>query len=180
MTDSAFLNEFNISSQIYLIRGHRVMLDRDLAQLYGVTTGNLNKAVRRNILRFPSDFMFQLNEEEHKNLIFQNGISSWGGTRQRPYAFTEHGIAMLSGILKSDRAIQTNIAIIRIFIKMREALLQNAEILEKLEKIENSILVHDHEIANIFETLRNIINPKMPPAKKIGYRIEGNDDDGIP
>jgi hypothetical protein len=176
MSDSTFLNEFNISNQIYLIRGHRVMFDKDLALLYGVTTGNLNKAVKRNLQRFPPDFMFQLTEAEVKNLMFQNGISSWGGTRQLPYVFTEHGIAMLSGILKSERAILTNIAIIRIFIKMREALLQNKEILEKIEKIENSILVHDHEIANIFETLKLLLNPTFPPSPQVGFRIGENKD----
>ncbi len=176
MSDSTFLNELNLSSQIYLIRGHRVMFDKDLALLYGVTTGNLNKAVKRNLQRFPPDFMFQLTEAEVKNLMFQNGISSWGGTRQLPYVFTEHGIAMLSGILKSERAILTNIAIIRIFIKMREALLQNKEILEKIEKIETSILVHDHEIANIFETLKLILNPKLPPSPQVGFRIGENKD----
>jgi hypothetical protein len=176
MSDSTFLNELNLSSQIYLIRGHRLMFDKDLALLYGVTTGNLNKAVKRNLQRFPPDFMFQLTEAEVKNLMFQNGISSWGGTRQLPYVFTEHGIAMLSGILKSERAILTNIAIIRIFIKMREALLQNKEILEKIEKIENSILVHDHEIANIFETLKLILNPKLPPSPQVGFRIGENKD----
>ena len=176
MSDSTFLNESSVSNQIYLIRGHRVMLDRDLALLYGVTTGNLNKAVKRNIFRFPEDFMFQLTDKEFKNLLFQNGISSWGGTRQRPFAFTEHGIAMLSGILKSPRAIQANIAIIRIFIKMREALLQNREILDKIEKIENSILVHDQEIAGIFETLKRMLNPGLPPAKKVGFRIGENKD----
>jgi hypothetical protein len=172
MNDSTFLNEFNISNHIHLIRGYRVMLDRDLALLYGVTTGNLNKAVRRNFQRFPSDFMFQLNEEENKNLKIHFGISSWGGTRQCPYAFTEHGIAMLSGILKSERAIQTNIAIIRIFIKMREALLQHKKILEKLEKIESSILVHDNEIARIFETLKLILNPSCLRRKRSVFGLE--------
>ncbi len=100
-----------ISNKIYFIRGTKVMLDRDLAELYGVLTGNLNKAVKRNIKRFPEDFMFQLTKEEFENLIFQFGTSSWGGTRSLPYAFTEQGVAMLSGILNSDRAINVNIQI---------------------------------------------------------------------
>ena len=112
-----------IQSKIYQIRGQRVMLDFDLAILYQVTTGNLNKAVKRNIRRFPSDFMFQLTKEEFvilkNNLIFQNGISSWGGTRKLPYAFTEQGLAMLSGVLKSDIAIDVNISIMRAFVAMR-------------------------------------------------------------
>lgn len=113
-----------IQSKIYEIRGHKVMLDRDLAELYQVTTGNLNKAVKRNIKRFPSDFMFQLTLEEFEqlkaNLIFQNGTSNWGGTRKLPYAFTEQGLAMLSGILNSDTAIQVNINIMRAFVAIRQ------------------------------------------------------------
>ena len=112
-----------IQSKIYEIRGQRVMLDKDLAELYQVTTGNLNKAVKRNIRRFPPDFMFQLTKEEFlklKNeLIFQNGISSWGGTRKLPYAFTEQGLAMLSGILNSTIAIDVNISIMRAFVAVR-------------------------------------------------------------
>jgi hypothetical protein len=116
-----------IISKIYLIRGQKVMIDRDLAELYDVTTGNLNKAVKRNLVRFPDDFMFQLTEDEFKNLIFQSGTSSlpagkaaWGGTRKRPYAFTEQGVAMLSSVLNSERAVLVNIHIIRVFTRMRE------------------------------------------------------------
>lgn len=113
-----------IQSKIYEIRGQRVMLDRDLAEMYQVTTGNLNKAVQRNIKRFPLDFMFQLTKEEFEelkaNLIFQNGRSNWGGIRKFPYAFTEQGLAMLSGILNSDIAIQVNINIMRAFVAMRQ------------------------------------------------------------
>ena len=112
-----------IQSKIYEIRGERVMLDRDLASLYGVTTGNLNKAVKRNIKRFPPDFMFQLTKEEFEqlkhDLIFQNGISSWGGTRKLPHAFTEQGLAMLSGVLNSEIAIDVNISIMRAFVAIR-------------------------------------------------------------
>ena len=122
-----------IRSKIYLIRGHKVMLDRDLAELYGVETRYLNKAVKRNIKRFPSDFMFQLTKQELENLMFQNGTSSWGGSRKLPYAFTEQGIAMLSGILNSDIAISVNIQIIRIFIKMREMILSHKDLLLKIE-----------------------------------------------
>lgn len=113
-----------IQSKIYEIRGQKVMLDRDLAELYQVTTGNLNKAVKRNMKRFPSDFMFQLTMEEFEvlknNLIFHFGISSWGGTRKLPYAFTEQGLAMLSGILNSDIAIEVNIGIMRAFVAIRQ------------------------------------------------------------
>ena len=112
-----------IQNKIYEIRGQRVMIDRDLAELYRVTTGNLNKAVKRNIRRFPPDFMFQLTKDEFErlksDLIFQNGTSSWGGTRKLPYAFTEQGLAMLSGILNSDIAIDVNISIMRAFVAIR-------------------------------------------------------------
>src|SRR5690606_30812509 len=111
-----------ITSKIYLIRGQKVMLDRDLAELYGVTTGNLNKAVGRNIKRFPDDFMFELDKEEFDNLRSQFDTSKWGGTRKPPKAFTEQGVAMLSGVLNSDRAIAVNIQIIRVFTKIREVL----------------------------------------------------------
>ena len=135
-----------IQSKIYEIRGHKVMIDRDLAELYQVTTGNLNKSVQRNIKRFPSDFMFQLTKEEFDqlktNLIFQNGISNWGGTRKLPYAFTEQGLAMLSGIFSSDTAIQVNINIMRAFVAVRRLISnppvdKNAELREEMKKLKD-------------------------------------------
>ena len=135
-----------IQSKIYEIRGHKVMINRDLAELYQVTTGNLNKSVQRNIKRFPSDFMFQLTKEEFDqlktNLIFQNGISNWGGTRKLPYAFTEQGPAMLSGISNSDTAIQVNINIMRAFVAMRRLISnppvdKNAEHREEMKKLKD-------------------------------------------
>ena len=133
----------NIQNLIYEIRGVKVMLDKDLADLYHVTTGNLNKAVKRNQKRFPLDFMFQLNQEEFQklkeNLIFKNGISNWGGTRKLPYAFTEQGLAMLSGLLNSDIAINVNINIMRAFVQMRQALItiNNAQL--QLEQIRSEV-----------------------------------------
>jgi len=124
-----------VMNKIYVIREQKVMLDRDLAELYGVTTGNLNKAVSRNLKRFPIDFMFQLSNEEFKNLIFQNGTSSWGGTRKPPNAFTERGVAMLSGILNSDRAISVNIQITRFFTQIRKMLTDNTELRAAIEEI---------------------------------------------
>ena len=135
-----------IQSKIYEIRGHKVMINRDLAELYQVTTGNLNKSVQRNIKRFPSDFMFQLTKEEFDqlktNLIFQNGISNWGGSRKLPYAFTEQGPAMLSGISNSDTAIQVNINIMRAFVAMRRLISnppvdKNAELREEMKKLKD-------------------------------------------
>ena len=137
-----------IQSKIYDIRGQKVMLDKDLAELYQVATGNLNKAVKRNMKRFPPDFMFQLTNEEFsmlkQNLIFQNGTSSWGGTRKLPYAFTEQGLAMLSGILNSDIAIEVNIGIMRAFVAIRQMAalpktFHTSELEQRIENIEKYI-----------------------------------------
>src|SRR4030066_965266 len=118
----------DISRRIHIIRGHRVMLDADLAKLYGVSTKRLNEAIRRNAARFPEDFMFQMNEEEAENLRSQFATSkSWGGRRDLPYVFTEQGVAMLSSVLNSEQAIQVNIAIMRAFVRMRQMLVSNKE-----------------------------------------------------
>ena len=140
-----------IQSKIYEIRGHKVMIDRDLAELYQVTTGNLNKSVQRNIKRFPSDFMFQLTKEEFDqlktNLIFQNGTSSWGGTRKLPYAFTEQGLAMLSGVLNSDTAIEVNIAIMRAFVAVRQLITTSpANCLDSLEQEVQNLKAYIEEV----------------------------------
>lgn len=145
------------------------MLDRDLAELYGVTTGNLNKAVKRNIERFPDDFMFELTGGETKNLLFQNGTSSWGGTRKIPKAFTEQGIAMLSSVLKSKRAVQVNIAIMRVFVKLKEIISTHKELALKLELLENKFEKHDQEIQAIFEAIKQLITTPEKPKKQIGF-----------
>lgn len=160
-----------IVSQIYVIREHKVMLDKDLAALYQVTTGNLNKAVQRNIKRFPGDFMFQLNREEFKNLIFQNGISSWGGTRKTPYVFTEQGVAMLSGILNSDRAISVNIQIMRVFTQIRKALTDNTEIRLVIEEIKKKLDNNTKNIEVVFQYLDELVEKKKEPRKQIGYKL---------
>lgn len=165
-------DEFLVS-KIYIIRGQNVMLDKDLSELYQVTTGNLNKAVSRNIKRFPDDFMFQLNEEEFKNLIFQNGTSSWGGTRKLPKAFTEQGVAMLSGILYSDRAIQVNIQIMRVFTKMRKMILENTEIRFEVEKIKKKLDNQDKNMEIVFQYLDELLEKKQEPKvdrKHIGFK----------
>jgi hypothetical protein len=159
-----------IEQHIFLIRGHKVMLDKDLARLYGVPTGRFNEQVKRNIKRFPADFMFQLNENEYKNLISQFAISSWGGRRHFPYVFTEQGVAMLSSVLNSERAIQVNIAIMRAFVKLRQILSTNKELAFKLKELESRIEKHDGEIRAIFEAIRQLMEP--PPEKpkpKIGF-----------
>jgi len=162
-----------IINQIYLIRGQKVMLDKDLANLYEVTTGNLNKAVQRNLKRFPSDFMFQLNEQEFKNLIFQNGTSSWGGTRKLPNAFTEQGVAMLSGVLTSERAINVNIQIMRVFIRIRETLIDNTELRLAIEEIRKKTDNNTKNIEVVFQYLDELIEKKegKTPRKQIGYKL---------
>lgn len=162
----------NIVDQIYLVRNQKVMLDKDLAALYNVTTGNLNKAVKRNAARFPQDFMFQLTEDEFKNLIFQNGISSWGGVRKIPYAFTEHGVAMLSGILKSSTAIEVNLRIIRIFIQIRELIVTNKEMIFKLEELERQVKGNSNDIQHIFKALKQLLSQEQKPRTPIGFKIK--------
>lgn len=161
-----------IVSKIYFIRGQKVMLDKDLAVLYNVTTGNLNKAVKRNPKRFPEDFMFQVAHEDFKNLIFQNGTSSkgWGGTRKMPYAFTEQGVSMLSGVLNSDTAIEVHVRIIRIFAKLKEMLSTNKDILMQMQKVEKKLTEHDEDIRLIFEALKQLLNPHQEPRKRIGFK----------
>jgi hypothetical protein len=161
-----------IMNQIYYIRGQKIILDKDLAELYQVTTGNLNKAVTRNIKRFPEDFMFRLTDEEFKNLLFQNGIASWGGTRLAPNAFTEQGVAMLSGVLSSDRAIDVNIQIMRIFTQIRRMYIDNTELRLDIEKIKNKLDNQDKNMEIVFRYLDELIDKKQEPQerKRIGYK----------
>jgi len=158
-----------IRERIYIIRGKKVMIDRDLAVLYEVETGHLNRAVRRNIERFPEDFMFQLTKEEMTNLICQIGISSYGGVRKNPLAFTEQGIAMLSSILNSKRAIQVNIQIIRIFTKLREMIDAYKELREKVEEMEKN---NEVNFSEIFRAIRLLITEKEEPKEKMGFRAD--------
>jgi hypothetical protein len=161
-----------VAQSIRWIRGQKVLLDSDLAALYGVTTGNLNKAVNRNRDRFPSDFMFQLSAQETEDLIFQIGRSKGrGGRRHRPYAFTEQGIAMLSSVLNSDRAIRVNIAIMRAFVKLRQMLETNRELARKFSEIERRVGKHDQEIAAILEAIRQLMAPPEKPRRQIGFHV---------
>ena len=155
-----------IEQKIILVRSHRVMLDKDLAMLYGVTTSNLNKAVTRNFERFPQDFMFQLTKDEFTNLICHFGTSSWGGTRKSPRAFTEHGILMLSAVLKSTRAIQVNIQIMRTFVKLRKMLLTHKELLKKIENMEKR---YDSQFKIVFEAVRKLMAPPEKSKRRIGF-----------
>ncbi len=159
MTD--FVKQDIIEKKIFYIRALNVMLDRDLAELYGVKTKSLNLAVKRNIDRFPSDFMFQLNKEEFNILRFQIETSRWGGIRYLPYAFTEQGVAMLSSVLSSKRAIQVNIGIMRVFVNIRKIVSTNRGILNKLNQLEYKVHVHDKKIKTIFEVIHR------PPDDKL-------------
>lgn len=162
--------EEKIINKIYLIRGKKVMLDFELAEMYETETKQLKRQVRRNIDRFPDDFMFELTGKEFTDLRSQSGTSSWGGTRYNPMAFTEQGVAMLSSVLNSSTAIKVNIQIIRVFTKMKEMLLTNKDILLKLEQLENKVSGHDENIQMIFEALKQLLNPPQEPRKRIGFK----------
>ncbi len=155
-----------IASKIYLIRGQKVMLDRDLAELYGVETKVLKQAVRRNIGRFPPDFMFEINKKEFETLRSQIVTSSWGGLRYMPMAFTEQGVAMLSSVLNSDRAIQVNIQIIRTFTKLRSLLATHKDLKRKIEAMEKK---YDENFRIVFEAIKHLFDEEEKPKKKIGY-----------
>jgi hypothetical protein len=172
---SAVIPADGIEQRIFLIRGHRVMLDSDLAALYGVETKNLNKAVRRNLSRFPADFMFQLTPEELANLKFQIGTSSstHGGRRKPVSAFTEQGVAMLSSVLRSERAVRVNIAIMRAFVRLRETLSLHKELAHKLAELERRIENHDESIHSLFEAIRQLMAPPAEtPRKEIGFHVK--------
>jgi DNA-binding PadR family transcriptional regulator len=166
-----------VKSRIYLIRGQKVLLDSDLASLYGVTTANLNKAVKRNLERFPGDFMFQLSTEEMGNLIFQTGTSSsrHGGRRKLPYAFTEQGIAMLSSVLNSARAVQVNIAIMRAFVQLRELALSNRELARKIDELEKKHARHDQQFVAVFDAIRQLMTPAERKGRRIGFGQDGGE-----
>lgn len=175
-----------VERRIYLIRGEKVMLDYDLAVLYGVDTGALNRAVKRNRERFPEDFMFQLDADEWERLRCQIGISNRpsgtvgsdlrfqsgtsknqrGGRRYLPYAFTEQGVAMLSSVLRSKRAAQVNIAIMRTFVRLREMLLSNADLARKLNALEKK---YDAQFKVVFDAIRELMTPPEPPRRQIGF-----------
>ncbi|MHB8791502.1 MAG: ORF6N domain-containing protein [Desulfobulbaceae bacterium] len=155
-----------ITAKIYLLRNQKVMLDRDLAELYGVETKVFNQAVRRNITRFPDDFMFKLTNQEVRHLRSQFVTSSWGGRRYNPMAFTEQGVAMLSSVLKSERAIEVNIAIMRAFVQMRQMLVTHADLKRKIEEMESK---YDEQFQIVFEAIRQLLTEDEKPKSKIGF-----------
>ncbi|MBI2966216.1 MAG: ORF6N domain-containing protein [Bacteroidetes bacterium] len=179
MNTNLILREENIIRQIYFIRGEKVMLDFDLAQLYQVETKYLKRQVRRNIERFPEDFMFELTKEEYRLLRSQIGslenIGKGKYSKYLPYAFTEQGIAMLSGILNSSIAVEVNIAIMRTFVHLRKLIDSNRNLAEKIDKLESKLKEktekYDKDIALIFEAIRQLMQPPNPPRKRIGFKI---------
>jgi hypothetical protein len=161
-----------VERRIYSIRGQKVMLSPDLAELYEVETRALVQAVKRNMDRFPEDFMFQLTLEEFAVLKSQIVISSWGGARRgTPYAFTEHGVLMLSSVLQSKRAVQVNIVIMRAFVKLRELLATHKDLARKLEDLERKYQTHDTQIKAVFDAIRRLLAPPKRPKQRIGFRV---------
>ncbi len=169
----AIISQEVVERRILFIRGQKVMLDRDLAKLYGVKTKRLNEQIRRNLSRFPEDFMFQLTKKEFENWKSQFATSNRDkmGLRKRPYAFTEQGVVMLSSVLNSERAIQVNIAIMRAFVKLKQILSMNKELAHKLAELERKIEKHDVDIQAIFEAIRQLMaSPPIKPKPRIGFR----------
>jgi hypothetical protein len=161
-----------IQSRIFLILGQRIMLDRDLAQLYGVRTEALNQAVKRNRGRFPEDFMFRLNWEESLELSRSQIVILKRGRniKYRPFVFTEQGVAMLSSVLNSERAVQVNIAIMRVFVRLKQTLSAHRGLAQKLEELERKIESHDEQIRSIFNAIRQLMAPPEPSRRRIGFR----------
>ena len=159
-------NEENIASHIYIIRNQRVMLDSDLAEIYGVETRVLKQAVRRNIFRFPEDFMFELTIEEFQNLRSQNVTSSWGGSRYAPFAFTEHGAVMLASVLNSETAVKASIYVVRTFVKIRQLVSGYQELSERMNTLENK---YDGQFEQVIHALEQLAEQKNEPRTRIGF-----------
>jgi phage regulator Rha-like protein len=177
MRTKPITHDDTLVNKIYFIRGQKVMIDRDLAELYNVETKQLKRQVNRNIERFPADFSFKLTKEEYLILRSQSGTLKKQGahTKFLPYAFTEQGVAMLSSVLTSKQAIEVNIQIIRAFTQMREIIGSNKEILIKLEQLEKSVSTNREDIQEIFSALQKLLNPELPPRELIGYKANSGD-----
>jgi hypothetical protein len=176
---AAMMRGLHIENRILFIRGQKIMLDADLALLYGVTTARLNEQVRRNAERFPPDFLFQLTTHEVVNLRSQFATSSsrtWGGRRYRPYAFTEHGALMAANVLNSPRAVEASVYVVRAFVRLREMIATNKELAQKLreleQRLEKKLAIHDRAIADLIETIRKMMNPPVPRRRGIGFVID--------
>lgn len=166
MAKRSIISIERIQRSILLVRGEKVMLDEDLATMYGVTTGNLNKAVKRNIERFPTDFAFRLSAEEFADLKFQSGRASWGGRRTPPYAFTEQGVAMLSSVLRSRRAAKVNVEIMRAFVHLRRLIASHTNLARKLAAMEKK---YDAQFKGVFDAIRQLMATPTRPA--IGFHL---------
>jgi hypothetical protein len=180
MSELVSNGEPEIGILIYVIRGQKVMLDSELAKLYGVPTFRLNEQVRRNRRRFPEDFMFRLTQEQSNNLISQSAISSsgWGGRRKLPFVFTQEGVAMLSGVLNSERAVQVNIAVMRAFVRVREVLSTHKDLARRLDAAERALSdhgdalgLHAEAIKKVFKAMRRLANPPRRSKKPIGFNV---------
>jgi phage regulator Rha-like protein len=176
MTKSAIVASRKVDSRIILLRGQKVILDMDLAELYGVEVRHLNQQVKRNARRFPALFRFQVSQQELKILRSQNVISTpgHGGTRYRPYAFTEHGAIMAATVLNSDRAIEMSVFVVMAFVRMRRAIATNRQTLSKLTEVERRVEAHDADIQDLMEAIREMITQPDPPRRRIGF--EAPDD----
>lgn len=173
MTNSVAIPDEVVMSKIYLIRGQKVMLDRDLAELYGVETKVLKQAVRRNSGRFPEDFMFEMTKEEFDRWRKESvtDVGDRKGLRYAPFCFNEQGLTMLSCVLNTRKAIEVNLQVIRIFTRLREMIITHKDILLKLEQVERKLLNHDGDIKLIFQYLKEFLNPKTRPVRKIGFKL---------
>ena len=177
MKKKILIPDETVIRKICLFRGEKVLMDRDLAELYGVETRVLNQAVKRNIRRFPKDFMFQLNSKEFKILKSQFVTSSWGGQRKMPYAFTEQGVAMLSGIIHSPKAIEMNIAIMRAFVEMRKLAHSNKRLAAEIKKLIDKVGEHDVQLASIYDTIEDLLDKKAVEQQwedriRIGFKLK--------
>jgi hypothetical protein len=172
--DKALVPVERIEKLIYLIRGQKVMLDSDLAEIYGIPTHRLNEQVRRNLSRFPADFAFQLTRQEFTTLISQIAISKKGrgGRRTMPCVFTEHGAIMLASVLNSPVAVEASVRVVRAFVRLREILASNRELSQKLAELERKLEGHDGAIRNLFEAIRQLLSPPEPKSRKIGFHVK--------
>lgn len=177
--DAAVIPIEQVRMLVLVVRGQQVLLDSDLAALYGVATGALNRAVKRNLGRFPADFMFQLADDEWSILRCQSGTSrSWGGRRTAPYVFTEQGVAMLSSVLHSERAILVNIAIMRAFVELRRLLASSEDLARRLEAVERTLATHGEALDALVEAIKEILTVGRSPRRRIGFRPDPPEAEG--
>lgn len=171
--EKAIIHTRAIDNKILNLRDKKVILDSDLAEIYGITTGRLNEQIKRNVERFPDDFRFQLTASEYKLLISQFAISKKGrgGRRKLPYVFTEHGVIMAANVLNTKRAVQMSVFVVRAFIRLRETIASHKDLARKLEELERKIEHHDEEIESIFEAIRELMETPEPPKKQLGFTV---------